>query len=274
MIYVVGARGRLGQSLVARCQARDVIALDRQDYDKWWQNGADLEVSRYFERAPLGSIVVVPAGVLDPSASAEVHQHVNVDLPRNLIEGATRIGLRVVTFGTIMEQLAAHSNPYVRSKAALGRFVAERVAGGDDVLHLQVHTLFGVGQPSPHMFLGQMLAALKQGQPFEMTPGRQLREYHHVEDDVSALQLLLSTRTRGVVALSHGEPRTLHDIAIHVFESLGRLDLLRLGARPEPPDDNYVVSLPRLACLDSVIFRPTLPAVANYMQRLLLNQQV
>lgn len=266
MMYVLGGRGRLGRSLAASHPAHDVAVLDRTIYENWWKAGAGSEVSRYFEKAPAGSIAVVAAGVLDPMASASLHHKVNVELPRNVMDGANNLGLRVVTFGTVMEQFVAHQNPYVQSKAELGRLVAERAAIGADVVHVQVHTLFGVGQPSPHMFLGQMLAALQDGRAFDMTLGRQLREYHHVVDDVSALEVLLAKPIRGVVALSHGEPCTLRDIAIHIFERLKRIDLLRLGARPEPPDDNFSTTLARPEWLEAVTFRPTLPAVADYMQ--------
>lgn len=187
----------------------------------------------------------------------------------HVIEGACAVGLRVVTIGTVMERLVAHPNAYVATKAALGRHVEARAAAGDAVTHLQVHTLYGGGEPSPFMFLGQMCSALREGRPFEMSPGRQLREYHHVNDDVTAMHAILGAGLDGVLAISHGQPCTLLDLATRVFEHLGRMDHLRAGARPEPPNDNYATVLERPPVLDKVNFRPALQSVPVYVRSVL-----
>jgi nucleoside-diphosphate-sugar epimerase len=140
-------------------------------------------------------------------------------------------------------------------------------------VHAQVHTLYGGGAPSPHMFVGQIAHALRQDVPFEMSPGRQLREYHHVDDEVAAVHALLATDLAGVVTISHGAPCTLRDLAVHVFAAFGRHELLRVGARPEPPDDNYATVLQRPTWLACVDFRPALPGVATYLQELLSDVQ-
>lgn len=274
MIYVLGGRGRLGQAIAAAYAPDEVALPDRSVYEAWWQPGAEQDVSRFFASAPSGSVVLVAAGVLDPALSESEHQRVNVDLPLSVIDGACSAGLRVVTVGTVMERLASHSNRYVAAKVKLAQAVAQRAASGLPVVHAQVHTLYGGGAPSPHMFLGQMLVALKSRQPFEMSPGQQLREYHHVDDDVAAMRTLLATPLTGVMALSHGEPCTLRDLASSVFEELGAMHLLRLGARPEPPDDNFATVLPRPAFLSHVEFRPALPGVALYMKNLLVNATI
>jgi hypothetical protein len=93
-----------------------------------------------------------------------------------------------------------------------------------------------------------------------------LREYHHVEDEAVALQALIDAGATGVVPLSHGAPATLAELATHVFGAVGRPDLLRVGARPEPPDDNYATVLPRPQLLEQVDFRPALQGVAAYVQ--------
>ena len=136
-------------------------------------------------------------------------------------------------------------------------------------MHLQLHTLYGVGEPVPFMFLGQLCGALREGRPFEMSPGRQLREYHHVHDDVDAMHALLEDGASGVMALSHGAPCTLRELAAHVFTSVKRADLLRIGARPEPPDDNYATVLERPPTLEHIHFRPTLQGVTSYVQAVL-----
>lgn len=274
MIFVLGARGRFGQALCRSLPAGEVVAVDRSIYADWWRDDAAAEVLRYFEscgRSAPGSVVVVAAGVLDPAQPPAEHWQVNVELPSRVIQGACAAGLRVVTLGTVMERLVEHPNPYVAAKSQLGRFAASCSEAGKAVMHVQIHTLYGGGQPAPFMFLGQICAALREGSRFEMSPGRQLREYHHVDDDVSALLHLIRAETVGVVGLSHGAAVTLRDLATHIFSAVGREDLLHVGARPEPAYDNYATVLPRPKVLDGVDFRPTLPSVATYVQSVVAN---
>ncbi|WP_432729531.1 NAD-dependent epimerase/dehydratase family protein [Variovorax sp. W6] len=266
MMYLVGGRGRLGQAVCASRPSGEFSVLDRTVYEDWWRPGAAGLVEQFFSVAPARSVVLVTAGLLDPALSATEHRQVNVDLPKRIIEGACRAGLRVVTCGTVMERLTRHPNPYIASKAELGLFAEERAAAGDAVLHLQIHTLYGGGVPAPFMFLGQLFDALRHDRPFEMSPGRQLREYHHVEDEAVALHALVDAGAVGVMPLSHGAPVTLAELATHVFDAVGRPDLLRIGARPEPPDDNYATVLPRPGLLEQIVFRPALQGVAAYVQ--------
>ncbi|WP_218510923.1 NAD(P)-dependent oxidoreductase [Variovorax sp. dw_308] len=269
MMYVIGARGRLGRAIRDSRSTGEIVPLDRSIYEDWWKVDASAAVARFFEAAPPGSVVLVVAGLLDPALPRSEHQRINVELPARIIEGACAAGLRVVTFGTVMERLREHSNAYISSKAELGRLVAERAAAGDPVMHLQLHTLYGVGEPVPFMFLGQLCNALRNGRPFEMSPGRQLREYHHVHDDVDAIHALLEIRAAGVMALSHGAPCTLRELASHVFTSVQRPNLLHIGARPEPPDDNYATVLERPPTLGHIHFRPALQGVSSYVQAVL-----
>ena len=269
MIYVIGGRGRLGRAICASRPPGEIVALDREVYKNWWQGDAGASIGRFFETATPGSVVLVVAGLLDPALPRAEHRRVNVELPARVIEGACAAGLRVVTFGTVMERLLEHPNAYIATKAELGRLVAERAAAGDAVTHLQLHTLYGGGAPAPFMFLGQLCSALREGRPFEMSPGRQLREYHHVDDDVTAMHAVLAAGTDGVSALSHGTPCTLRELATHVFTSVERADLLRIGARPEPPDDNYATVLERPHALEHIRFRPALQGVAAYVHAVL-----
>lgn len=273
MIYVIGGRGRLGRAICADQRFGDITALDRVVYADWWRPGSAHKIARYFDAATAGSTVLVTAGVLDPALPPEEHQRVNVDLPAQIVDGACKAGLHVMTFGTVMERLVEHPNAYIASKAALGRLVAERAAAGDPVAHLQVHTLYGGGEPAPFMFLGQLCHALREGQPFEMSPGRQLREYHHVDDDVAAVHAVLLARQTGVMTLSHAAPCTLLNLASHIFAAVGRNELLRIGARPEPRDDNYATVLARPHVLDNILFRPALEGVTDYVKTQIIKPQ-
>ena len=63
----------------------------------------------------------------------------NYVLPRNVIEGAHRCGLKVVTFGSIMELTARHQseNAYLSSKVKLGDFVSAFSAKHEGAVHIR-----------------------------------------------------------------------------------------------------------------------------------------
>lgn len=274
MKFIVGGRGRLGQAIARQYAAADVLSLDRTVYEGWADEGAEDAVARFFAPwAGSGSTVFVASGLLDPKLAPAEHQKVNYQLPRNVIAGAAAHGLTVVTFGTVMESLLARHNPYIESKAALGQHVAEMAAAGQPVAHVRVHTLFGAGEPSPFMFLGQILTSLRQRTPFNMTLGKQLREYHHVDDEAGAIRMLDAAGVRGVLDLSNGNPVSLYELATTVFAACGAVDLLHVGALAEPLEENYSTVFARHPRLAPQAYRPALPAVVSYLKARLAQPQ-
>jgi nucleoside-diphosphate-sugar epimerase len=266
MNFLLGGRGRLGQAIRGSYSEDEMVALERDVYAAWSNHGATDAVTDYLAQAGADeeSIIFVASGLLDPRSPEDDLRGVNYRLPCNVIEASRKLGSKVVTFGTVMEALLHEGNPYVRSKAELGEYVATMDAPG--VVHVRIHTLYGGGAPSPFMFLGLVRAAILDNAPFAMTQGRQLREYHHVMDDAHAVRTILESGASGCIDLSHGNPVSLRDLAKYVFASLGASELLELGALPEPREENYTRVFPRPAMLDEVFFRETLPAVAQYMK--------
>lgn len=265
--YLIGARGRLGQAIADEYGDSEIVSLDRSIYEDWSRPDAPDLVSRYFDkRSKEGATVFVASGLLDPKLSQEDLLRVNYHLPKNLIDGAAKLGIKVITFGTVMEGLLQSKNPYIQSKTALGEYVSAAAAAGRPAIHLQIHTLYGLGQPSPFMFLGQMLSAIRANEPFKMTSGRQLREYHHLTDEAKAIRQIACSAQPGVLNLSHGKPLSLRIIAESVFQAFGKGDLLRVGALPEPPDENYEKVLKPTEIVRHVAFRDSLPAIVQYMQ--------
>ncbi len=266
MIFVIGGRGRLGQAINASYKEDNPISVDRAIYQSWWAKGTQDDVSRFFEPwANSGGTVFVTAGILDPRISQEDHLRVNYLLPKHIIEGATKLGINVVTFGTVMESLLANKNPYIQSKAALGRHVSDISAFNPRVAHLRVHTLYGLGRPSSFMFLGQVFHALMNQTVFEMTQGKQLREYHHIDDEVQAIRTLVKLGANGVIDLNHGKPVTLNELASFIFNAFNAKKLLRIGALPEPKEENYSTVFDCPDLLRAITFREALPAVVNYL---------
>jgi nucleoside-diphosphate-sugar epimerase len=268
MIVVIGGRGRLGKAIARQYGDDTVMCPERTVYQDWSAPGAHGAVATWLAPfAASGATIFVTSGLLDPRLAPEALSAVNLELPRNIIEGAAVHGMKVVTFGTVMEALVAAQNPYVRSKSALAALVAERAAGGVPVAHVRIHTLYGGGLPSRFMFLGQILDALQSGAPFPMTQGRQLREYHHVDDDARAIRLLADAGVTGVLDLSHGAPLSLRDLASSIFDAFGAASQLQVGAVPEPAEENYNTRFARQSLLEQVSFRDALPTVIAYLEQ-------
>lgn len=266
-IHVIGARGRLGQAIAHEYADNELRSLQRSIYEDWSRPARHEQVARYFSRnAHAGDVIFIASGLLDPKLPSDTLRDVNYHLPKNVIDGAAKVGLKVVTFGTVMESLLESKNPYIQSKAALAEYVDSVAADDKPVIHVRIHTLYGLGQPSPFMFLGQMLSAIQGNQPFKMTSGRQLREYHHLRDEAKAIRQIESSTRRGLINLSHGKPLSLRIIAENVFESLGKSDLLQVGALAEPPEEIYATTLQPVPQLESTTFRESLPAIIEYMR--------
>lgn len=271
MIFLVGGSGRLGMAIARQHGDAQVTVLPRAIYAHWGDADAQREIAAYF--APLahtGAVIYVTAGLLDPRLPPEEHARINLRLPMQIVMAAAPLGIKVRTFGTVMETLVMNQNAYVRSKAELGREMARAASTGLPVAHVRIHTLYGGGAPASFMFLGQLASALRERQPFLMTQGRQLREYHHVDDDAAALVVLEKAGLHGIVDLSHGEPISLRGLAEGVFTAFGEGALLKIGALPEPADDNFAVVLARPASLLTAGFRDAIGGVVDYIQPFLM----
>lgn len=269
MNFILGARGRLGRALVSLLPTDSTIPLERAVYERWTGAGTAGDVARFFEQFASTPIrVFVAAGIIDPKRSAEDHQQVNVTLPQNLLEGAGRHGARILTFGTIMEEVVGRStgNQYFNSKLRISDAVQDAAGRGTNALHVRIHTLYGGGAPERFMFLGQLLEALRQGEVFRMSVGTQLREYHHVEDDAKAVSILANSDARGAINVSHGDPVRLRDLATFVCSRLASHGGLEVGALASSPVENLDRTFERPEQLNGLHFRETMTSVLDYMK--------
>jgi nucleoside-diphosphate-sugar epimerase len=266
--YLIGGNGRLGRAIAERYADTQPSSLQRSVYEPWAKPGAADVIARYFERHAGDATVFVASGLLDPRLPKDELLGVNYWLPRNIVDGAGRQGIKVVTFGTVMEALIDSSNnPYVASKKALCEYIGEVASANVPALHFQIHTLYGAGLPSPSMFLGQIFAAIEKNEPFRMTSGQQLREYHHFDDEALAIRKIVSSRSFGVTDLSHGKPTPLKAIAEAVFASVGKRHLLEVGALPDPVSDNYDKVFPLTPRLETIEFRNAIQGTVEYMKQ-------
>jgi len=266
--FFLGGRGRLARSLAAEYSDADVELLPRETYEGWGQLGACNEIETFFESRSNGnpSTIFIASGLLDPRLPSKDLELVNYFLPRNVIGAATHLGLRVVTFGTVMEAPGLTKNRYIDSKIRLANYVGDRAAQGSLVIHLRCHTHFGFARPSPFMFLGQLLESLNSNRKFMMSSGMQLREFHHLADESAAIRTILDSPRSGVFTISHARPVTLRAVAEAVLKEFGRPELLALNQLPDAPKENYSKIFSQAEEIREIKFRETIPALVDYLR--------
>jgi nucleoside-diphosphate-sugar epimerase len=196
--------------------------------------------------------IVFASGLTDPSASAVDLSLANVERPVGIIEATIeRKQFRYLTIGSVLETFSglAESNRYLASKVALWARLQQLAVDprlGGRIMHLRGHTFYG-GMPVPHLFLGQMYESLRAAKPLQMSEGRQLREYAHVDDVALSIIAVLARSWSGPVAidLSTGEPVRLADLARSIFRAFDCERLLQVGALPTPAGENLGMKFPR-----------------------------
>jgi nucleoside-diphosphate-sugar epimerase len=272
---VIGSSSQLARAYMLRHTEMDFIQVGRGEIESWL--GSD-DVSAAFgaylnrgERTP--TRIMIFAAITDNSAGKEDMRRVNLDLPLGVLDAVASEGLgahtKVWTFGSALERRYAMSSPYLKLKLLLSEEVVRRFNSGQLTAHIRMHTVYGAGFPKQHMFLGQALAALSSGEVFSMSSGLQVRQYVHVDDLVSALDLILEDESKGIYEVTSPETNTLGDIAVSIFRHFGAIDRLRLGVLStnshEPIDPIYKMD----PLYSSVEFRPTLLGINEYFESLL-----
>jgi nucleoside-diphosphate-sugar epimerase len=258
-VILFGANGNLGRPIWRQLTAsgRRVQAFSWNDVAGWLDPSnsvvqAQRIVAEISQIARHNIDFLFAGGLTDPSRPAEHLFLSNTYFPKSIIAAAESLaGCRYVTFGSIMERFGGNvaDNPYAASKIELGKWLTEQIETNGEgmglrgrIVHLQLHTLYGGVEPSPHMFLGQMIDALRRCRPFLMSAGRQLREYHHVEDVAGSVVRLLSVSPwpcDPILTLSSGRPVRLAELARTIFEDCGRMSDLQIGVLATGESENF-----------------------------------
>jgi hypothetical protein len=256
--YIIGSNGNLALSLKKSIPA--AIVVPRSEYMKW-SKSSDLETLI----AKRNSDIYVAIGVLSKDADMRTLNHVNIEIPKLIAQGIIGTSSRVITYGSIMEKHPGivSTNPYIASKKYLSEYLIKNV-DYLSFLHLRMHTLYGGERIHPHMFLGQLFNSVSTSSKFSMSSGAQLREYHHIEDDLLAGSELLSKNFLGVQEVSHGELLTLKQVATAVLSHFHKSGLLDYG-KLDSPDCEVFESLSELnPALRDINFRKTIPGIIEY----------
>lgn len=211
---------------------------------------------------------IYATGLTNVDVDQDQLRFLNVDLPLFLNKVFTAVDLMTVYAGAVMENFPEYCNgsKYLASKLELSRNLE---SSGGNWINLRFNQWYGTKSLRSHLFLGAAIESLKNRTPFCMGSGLQLREFHHIQDDLPVFSILDRTFLRANVNMCHGETLRLKDLAVALFTYFDCENLLRLNCRKDPPNDNYSSIFPRNPILDRWRFRSTVAGVIEYAKEFL-----
>lgn len=266
---VLGKNGLIGKSLVKSFQNVNLSQLERTTYGNWWDESEVPTIKKFFNMLMRNSDflqVYVGIGVLSPNEDPSLIKNVNERIPINIARALEDLDSNLVTFGTIHEVFEM-SNTYIDSKRVLADWLSSNVPENRHT-HYRLHTLYDDNYPKAFMFLGSLYDCVTKGTSLKMSSGRQLREFHHVDDDVQAINFLGNMNATGILNLNHGRIISLFKLASEVKEQFPDSGHIEAGYFPDPPRENYETSFQPVMPDNSIQFREEISSIVNTFRKL------
>ncbi len=125
---------------------------------------------------------------------------------------------------------------YTQCKDALRREVEKRPGSA----WVRFFYLYGPHE-DPRRLVPSVILSVLKGEPADVSPGEQRRDFLHVEDVASAVCAVAFSRLEGAVNIGSGEAPTVREIVARIGALGGRPDLIRLGAVPYYPGEPMLI---------------------------------
>jgi UDP-glucose 4-epimerase len=219
------------------------VNLEMQDYEKVRQIVSDIKPT----------LIVNLAGTNKaPIENTNVFEELNFFSAVNLFEIALSSGVsRIIQIGTadeygsqalpLKETFDAKPQSAYSVSKANATTTARRMflEFGLPVVILRPFTVYGFGQPS-QMFFSSLLESALKNEIFQMTEGKQRRDYVYVTDVIEAIiAASLTLNIEGeIFNIGSGVSYPLHKTALQAWEIAGAdPSLLKIGTRPAPPSE-------------------------------------
>ena len=263
MNFVLGGSGLIGAEIAKQFGIPSKNFIGKEDYLNWWDSSLQNQIYKYLEKLmPNGGNLFIAIGLVDPSLAPSDLLKANFELPKNIIQAAHKLNIRTHTFGTIQEYFKT-DNSYLSSKRRLAHFLAENDFGLNHV-HYRLHTLYGGKNPKEFMFLAKLSESIVRRKPFLISSGKQLREFHHVEDDVNVIKSLWAKDFSGVTDINHGNALPIGFFAGKVLSNFGLEHLVKSGFYIDPDGENYTRHFPKINTQESFEFRDPVSGFIEY----------
>ncbi len=269
---ILGSTGLVGSAW--KRYKPNSIFVERPAIENWFSNQPDVSIADFFENLPKDREVEIHLcfGNTNSMEKPDLLMQINCHRPLLIAKQALLRNFRVITYGSALEIFGIRNN-YFNSKRALAVELA-RIETKNLWTNVNLHTLYSDYRPHEHMFLGQIYSAIKNRSPFNMTSGKQFREFHHVDDDIQIIDNVLRLNSDQHLEVSHGKPLELIQVAEYLFDSFGLPGLLRRNSYPDNPNDNYTRIFKASPTQGTIIHRDPLSALQSIFAKLLKQEKV
>ena len=227
---LLGGTGILGSGLISTLSEKNILRTSRSEIDSWFGSSGCTNMINYFSKLDKNATVINALGITDPKASIEDLEELNSLLPSRILRTLGNLDMKLITFGSILESntTLASVNSYLKSKQDFFNRI-QASPSTKNHLHLQLHTIYGSERSHRHMFIEQIFRSLRNKSEFVMSTGFQVREYHHIHDEVSAVIALIEKGHYGVLQLNAGNAIPINALATAVFNDFKQADLLKFN---------------------------------------------
>ena len=232
MTLLTGANGFIGQYLVSWLTDRKWNILPFMRYQNKGVILSDSDsVRKYCSKYQISSIIHLASMVKAIKSYADIEDEVNMAV--NLCS-ALKPGDKFIFFSTadvyagVDKSLSENSilrpaTPYAKAKLQAEKALLKLTEiNGVDLVILRPSLVYGPGAPDG-MFLGDLLKALHDGEPFSYSSQLIVRDFIHVNDIASAVAEILSQKGHigGIYNVSTGVGHSLADVVEMVKGILG-----------------------------------------------------
>jgi nucleoside-diphosphate-sugar epimerase len=250
-VLVTGATGFIG-SHVARALLQgghEVHAVVRPASDR--RRIADIERALTVHIGEMDHVPVDPDVLIHLAWYAVPGRYLAAPENRECLAASLRLlrraACRVVCAGTCFEfdtslgRLSEDSptkptSLYAESKDALRRELVER----HDAVWVRFFYQYGPWEDERRL-VPSIMRALQRGEPAELSPGEQRRDFLHVEDVAAAVVAIATSGLTGPVNVGSGEAPSVKEIALTIASLAGRPELLRFGVIPHAPGEPMLI---------------------------------
>lgn len=264
---LVGTNGNFSRQFQKIAKNHISHSIDRSIYGNWDKRGSRL--SRKIAQAKSENgihYIINTVGVISKKHTDNYILYWNYLFPKYLYQISKELNLVLVTLGSIHENVPkmCFDNSYLKSKIMLQQYLLDEKL--ENFCHFQFHTWYGGYKVQPEMFLGQIITSIRDKKEFKMSDGKQLREYHHIEDDATCVLNFLNQGKIGINPISHGERYSLVSIANSIFRYFQCENLLKINQIATPSSE-----IREHGCFPAGIteheFRPTMKGLFDYVEK-------
>jgi len=267
---ILGSTGLIGSAWKRQSES-SIITVDRSVIEDWFKDSKQKSLMTFLDGLPQSSEIHICFGNTNSKVGLEHLMKVNCLWPLLIAKRAMNREIRVISYGSALESMGI-DNDYFSSKREFDTQL-KRIRIDNLSTRIKLHTLYSDARPHAHMFLGQVYLSIRDKIPFNMTSGRQLREFHYVDDVIQSLAHALRDKTVVDLEISHGKPNRLNQMAEYLFNSFKLRNLLNIAALPESINDNYTKIFEPALDFKKVLYREPLSSIQRIFTKLLASEK-